>query len=75
MVARRPDGTPYDHIGELEDAYRGLENVRLQLEREIRNQPTSLTPRGNEVLNKRYKEVQDELSKLKSFLRSIGRNP
>jgi hypothetical protein len=75
VVARRPDGTPYDHIGELEDAYRGLENVRLQLEREIRNQPTSLTPRGNEVLNKRYKEVQDELSKLKSFLRSIGRNP
>lgn len=39
------------------------------------NPPPDITSRVNEVLNKRYKQVQDELSKLKSFLRSIGRNP
>lgn len=75
LIFRADRGTPFDHIGELEYAYRGLQNVRQQLERKIRNQPPDITSRVNEVLNKRYKQVQYELSKLKSFLRSIGRNP
>lgn len=75
VVAYRPDGTPFDHIGELEDAYRGLQNVRQQLEREMRNLPVTVTDRGIQVLSDKYREVQNELKNLKNFLRSIGRNP
>jgi Protein of unknown function (DUF1557). len=75
VVKYRPDGTPYNHIGELQDAYRGLQNVRRQLEREIRNLPPTLTDRGFDVLLKKYEEVQYELDRLKNFLREIGRAP
>ena len=75
VVARRPDGTPFDHIGELQDAYRGLQNIREALEREMRYLPNTLTDRGLNVLLDRYAEVQDELNRLKNFLTEIGRPP
>jgi len=75
VVARRPDGTPFDHIGELQDTYRGLQNIRETLQRERNRLPDTLTDRGLDVLLKRYKEVQNELTRLKNFLTEIGHPP
>ena len=72
VVARRPDGRPYSHIGDLQRACDGLDNVRTALEREIRSPPETITPRGREVLARRYSEVQALLSRLRGFLGSIG---
>jgi len=75
VVAMRPDGTPFDHIGELKEAYRGLQNVRRALEREMYGVNTQLTDRGLEVLFAKYSEVQTQLARLKGFLSSIGHAP
>ena len=75
VVARRPDGTPFDHLGELQDAYRGLQNIRRALEREMDRLPATLTDRGIQVLDTKYKEVQEELNRLKNFLTEIGHPP
>ena len=75
VVAHRPDGTPFDHIGELQDAYRGLQNIREALQREMNRLPDTLTDRGLEGLLKRYKKVQNELTRLKNFLTEIGHPP
>ncbi len=72
VVARRPDGVPFSHIGDLQRAWRGLENVRQALEREARRIPGTLTERGLEVLLKRLSEVQALQSRLRGFLHSIG---
>ena len=75
VVAYRPDGTPFNHIGELQDAYRGLQNIRRSLEVERNNLSPNITDRGIEVLNKKYTEVQGDLGRLKGFLNSIGHSP
>jgi hypothetical protein len=72
VVARRPDGTPFDHIRDLQEAYRGLENVRAALEAEMRNPPDTMTERGLRVLLDKYSELQGIMSRLKGFLSSIG---
>jgi hypothetical protein len=76
VVARRGDGTPFDHIRDLQEAYNGLQNVRRILEAEVRNPPMdTITERGLNVLLERYAEVQAELSRLKGFLDQIGQLP
>ncbi|MEU2622817.1 polymorphic toxin type 28 domain-containing protein, partial [Streptomyces sp. NPDC007157] len=72
VVARKANGTPFNHIQELKEARSGLDNVRLALEREIRNPPDSITDRGMEVLLKKRKETIEELDRLNGFLHSIG---
>lgn len=72
VVARRADGTPYSHIGDLQRASRGLNNVREALEAEIRNPPASLTERGLDVLLRRRSEVEAIQSRLRGFLNKIG---
>ncbi|WP_155055606.1 putative T7SS-secreted protein [Streptomyces blattellae] len=72
VVARKPDGTPFDHIADLKGARNGLDNVRLALEREIQNPLSSMTERGMEVLLKKRKEAIEELDRLNGFLHSIG---
>lgn len=72
VVARRADGTPFSHIGELQRASRALNNVREALEAELRNPPASLTERGLDVLLKRRSEVEAIQSRLKGFLSKIG---
>ncbi|MER6421108.1 polymorphic toxin type 28 domain-containing protein [Streptomyces sp. NPDC001137] len=72
VVARKADGTPFDHIADLKGARNGLENVRMALERELQNPPASITERGLEVLMKKRKETIEELDRLNGFLHSIG---
>ncbi len=72
VVARKSDGTPFDHIAELKQARSALDKVRRVLEREIEALPDGLTDRGLEVLITKRKEVIDELDRLNGFLHSIG---
>ncbi|AYC38990.1 putative T7SS-secreted protein [Streptomyces griseorubiginosus] len=72
VVARKPDGTPFDHIADLKGARNGLDNVRLALERELEKPPPGITERGIEVLLKKRKEAIEELDRLNGFLHSIG---
>jgi len=72
VVARKPDGTPYDHITDLKQARNGLEGIRKVLEKELQNPPASITDRGMEVLKKKRKETIEELDRLNGFLHSIG---
>ncbi|WP_381555120.1 putative T7SS-secreted protein [Streptomyces eurythermus] len=72
VVARKADGTPFDHIAELKQARDGLDRVRRVLEREIDTPPETLTDRGVEVLITKRKEVIEELDRLNGFLHSIG---
>ncbi|GGZ21614.1 hypothetical protein GCM10010300_76770 [Streptomyces olivaceoviridis] len=72
VVARKADGTPFDHIAELKQARDGLDRARRVLEREIEGPPETLTDRGVEVLIAKRKEVIGELDRLNGFLHSIG---
>ncbi|MFD8813701.1 polymorphic toxin type 28 domain-containing protein [Streptomyces sp. NPDC059627] len=72
VVARKADGTPFDHIADLTQARNGLNNIRQILDAELRNPPESITDRGLEVLKKKRKETIDELDRLNGFLHSIG---
>ncbi|MGW0337983.1 putative T7SS-secreted protein [Streptomyces sp. NPDC003011] len=72
VVARKENGTPFDHIAELTQARDGLDRVRRVLEREMESPPASLTDRGLEVLLTKRKEVISELDRLNGFLHSIG---
>ncbi|MGW5090159.1 polymorphic toxin type 28 domain-containing protein [Streptomyces coelicoflavus] len=72
VVARKPDGTPYDHISDLKQARNGLDSIRKILEREIQSPSEGLTERGLEVLIKKRKETIEELDRLNGFLASIG---
>ncbi|HEY8984235.1 MAG TPA: polymorphic toxin type 28 domain-containing protein, partial [Streptomyces sp.] len=72
VVARKADGTPFNHIGELQEARDGLDKVRKVLEREIASPPDSITDRGLEVLISRRKDVISQLDRLNGFLHSIG---
>jgi hypothetical protein len=75
VVARKPDGSPFDHIKDLQQAYNGLQNVRRALDAEVRSPLDSLTERGLNVLLERQSEVQALLSRLKGFLDGIGQGP
>lgn len=72
VVARKKDGTPFDHIADLQNARNGLDNVRRVLEREIDNLPPGISDRGLEVLIRKRKETIEELDRLNGFLHSIG---
>ncbi|MEU9162545.1 polymorphic toxin type 28 domain-containing protein [Streptomyces sp. NPDC048424] len=72
VVARKKDGTPFDHISDLTQARNGLDHVRRTLEREISNLPDSITDRGLEVLINKRKETIQMLDRLNGFLHSIG---
>ncbi|WP_330332026.1 putative T7SS-secreted protein [Streptomyces sp. NBC_00536] len=72
VVARKPDGTPFDHIQDLQQARSGLDNVRRVLERETQNLPDTITDRGLEVLITKRKETIETLDRLNGFLHSIG---
>lgn len=41
VVARKPDGTPFDHVGKVKDAQRGLKNTIARMQMELRNQNCS----------------------------------
>jgi len=62
-------------IGELQDAYRGLQNIREALQREMNCLPDTLTDRGLKALLDRYDEIQYELDRLKNFLTEIRHPP
>ncbi|MFB9399875.1 polymorphic toxin type 28 domain-containing protein, partial [Streptomyces echinatus] len=72
VVARKADGTPFDHIAELKQARDGLDRSRRVLEREIETPPAGLTDRGIKVLIAKRKELIGELDRLNGFLHSIG---
>ncbi|MFF0159076.1 polymorphic toxin type 28 domain-containing protein [Streptomyces sp. NPDC005263] len=72
VVARKANGTPFDHIAELTQARDGLDRIRRVLERELESPPASMTDRGLEVLLAKRKEVITELDRLNGFLHSIG---
>ncbi len=72
VVARKPDGTPFDHITDLKQARNGLDNIRRILERELQSPPDTITDRGIEVLERKRKETVSELDRLNGFMHSIG---
>ncbi|MFF3193463.1 polymorphic toxin type 28 domain-containing protein [Streptomyces misionensis] len=72
VVARKADGTPFDHIAELKQARDGLDRIRRVLDREISSPPETLTDRGLEVLITKRKNAIAELDRLNGFLHSIG---
>jgi RHS repeat-associated protein len=72
VVARKADGTPFDHVAELKEARNGLDKIRKAIEREMENPADTLTNRGLEVLIAKCKEVISELDRLNGFLHSIG---
>ncbi|MGN9791784.1 putative T7SS-secreted protein [Streptomyces sp. OZ13] len=73
VVARRPDGTPYDHVKDLTQAQQGLENVRRILWKEMERLPDGMTERGLEVLLKKHDETVYHLDRVKGFLHQIQR--
>ncbi|MEV6496139.1 putative T7SS-secreted protein [Streptomyces prunicolor] len=72
VVARKPDGTPFDHITDLKQARNGLDNIRRILDRELQSPPDTITDRGIEVLERKRKETISELDRLNGFMHSIG---
>lgn len=72
VVARRPDGRPYSHIGDLQRACDGLFNVRETLLREEANPPDTMTERGMNVLLERLAQVNRMINRLAGFLNEIG---
>ncbi|MER0449588.1 polymorphic toxin type 28 domain-containing protein [Streptomyces sp. Edi4] len=72
VVARKADGTPFDHIADLTQARNGLDKVRRVLDSEIQNPPDTLTSRGIDVLVSKRKETVRLLDRLNGFLASIG---
>lgn len=72
VVARKPDGTPYDHVNDLTEAKQGLENVRKILWKEMERLPDGMTERGLEVLLKKHDETVYHLDRVKGFLHQIG---
>ncbi|WP_406095148.1 putative T7SS-secreted protein [Streptomyces sp. NBC_01013] len=71
VVARKADGTPFDHIKDLTQAQQGLENVRKVLWKEMERLPEGMTDRGLEVLIKKYDETVYHLDRVKGFLHQI----
>ncbi|WP_327436649.1 MULTISPECIES: polymorphic toxin type 28 domain-containing protein [unclassified Streptomyces] len=72
VVARRGDGTPFDHISDLQPARNGLDKIRKLIDLEIRNPPDSLTDRGLDILLARRSEVNKMLNNVNGFLHLIG---
>jgi hypothetical protein len=72
VVARRPDGRPFSHISDLQQACDGLRNVQRALDAEVRNPPDTMTERGLDVLLERQREVNVLINRLQGFLNSIG---
>ncbi|MFJ5301563.1 putative T7SS-secreted protein [Streptomyces sp. NPDC088350] len=72
VVARKPDGTPFDHITDLKQARNGLDNIRRILEKELQNPPDTITDRGIEVLERKRKDAISELDRINGFMHSIG---
>ncbi|MFC7928409.1 polymorphic toxin type 28 domain-containing protein [Streptomyces cinereoruber] len=75
VVARKPDGTPFDHVQDLTQAANGLENVRKALWKEMEKLPDGMTERGLEVLLKKYDETVYHLDRVKGFLHQIKQQP
>ncbi|MFE9400093.1 putative T7SS-secreted protein [Streptomyces flavidovirens] len=71
VVARKSDGTPFDHIADLTQARNGLDKVRRALEDELARLPDGLTERGLDVLIQTRKQVVTELDRLNGFLHQI----
>jgi hypothetical protein len=73
VVARKPDGTPYSHISDIQQARDSLKNnIIPALRREMGNPPSSLTSRGIDVLDTKYREAAQLLKRTEGFLTSIG---
>ena len=72
IVAKRSDARPYSHIGDLQRACDGLYNVRDALEADLRNPPDTITSRGIDVLDAKFREIQILINRLNGFLSSIG---
>ncbi|MEU2073519.1 putative T7SS-secreted protein [Streptomyces sp. NPDC013489] len=75
VVARKPDGTPFDHVQDLTQAANGLENVRKALWKEMEKLPEGMTERGLEVLLKKHDETVYHLDRVKGFLHQIKQQP
>ncbi|WP_432114448.1 putative T7SS-secreted protein [Streptomyces sp. S1] len=71
VVARKADGTPFDHVKDLTQAQQGLENVRKILWKEMERLPEGLTERGLDVLIKKHDETVYHLDRVKGFLHQI----
>jgi hypothetical protein len=50
----------------------GLYNVRDALEADLRNPPDTITSRGIDVLDAKFREIQILINRLNGFLSSIG---
>ncbi len=74
-VVLRPDGKPYSHIRDLQNAHDALVNVRRAIEFELNNPTESLTNRGADILFERLSEVNRLINRVHGFLSEIGWPP
>ena len=54
IVARKPDGTPYDHVPEVNNAIRGLENTMQSIQNKLGSPSANLTAAERQSLTDRY---------------------
>jgi len=66
VVARKPDGTPYDHVTEVREAQGGLLNRISKINRALGN--PSLTAAERAVLERELKQASKLLDKSEEFL-------
>ncbi|MFF1871154.1 putative T7SS-secreted protein [Kitasatospora herbaricolor] len=71
VVARKPDGTPFSHISDLQQARDGLLNVKKALHDEFRFNK-ELTDRDVQILKKYQAATEGQLGRLNRFLHGIG---
>lgn len=71
----RPDGSPYSHIRDLQNAHDGLVNVKRQIELELNNPSPDISNRGIEILFDKLSETEALINRLSGFLNEIGWPP
>lgn len=71
----KPDGTPYSHIRDLQNAFDALGNVKTTLEGEFSSKSKFLTDEGLEIALEKLAETKALMQRLRSFLEEIGWPP
>jgi len=71
----RPDGSPYSHIRDLQNAHDALVNVRTQLELELQDPLPGLSDSGIEILFDRLAETNRLINRVRGFLNEINWPP
>jgi hypothetical protein len=67
--------TGFDHITELQNAYRGLKSYIDTIAYELREANTALSRESRDELWRRFRDIDREKTRLHNFLKKIGHLP